>query len=132
LIPLCGFDAIFHGKLFRSRSRGICKFDFWKHSKLRFVSISKIRNFAFEEFQKFQARATAAILAPFQAPRLSAVALGAVTKMEIVVRGGLPPRRTGPASLPAPPAAESAGPDDAGCAKSETGPRACAAGQPVD
>jgi hypothetical protein len=41
-----------------------------------------------------EARATAAILAPFQAPRLSAVALGQVTKMTVIVKGGLPPRDT--------------------------------------
>lgn len=47
-----------------------------------------------------EARATAAILAPFQSPRLSAVAVGAVTKMIVEVKGGLPPRDT--RALPAP------------------------------
>lgn len=38
-------------------------------------------------------------LAPYQSPRLSAVAVGTVTKMVVIVKGGLPPRDT---SDPAP------------------------------
>ena len=53
-----------------------------------------------------EARATAAILAPFQSPRLSAVAVGAVTKMVVVVKGGLPPRDTRALPAIAPPAVE--------------------------
>ena len=41
-----------------------------------------------------EARATAAILAPFQSPRLSAAAVGQVTKLTVIVKGGLPPRDT--------------------------------------
>jgi hypothetical protein len=71
-----------------------------------------------------EARATAAILAPFQAPRLSAVALGAVNKMIVEVIGGLPPRNTrGPPAI-APPATESGvvGPADAGVGGGVAGP----------
>jgi hypothetical protein len=39
-----------------------------------------------------EARTTAIALAQFQAPKLSAVALGQVTKMTVVVKGGIPPR----------------------------------------
>lgn len=42
---------------------------------------------------------TARDLAPFQSPKLSAVAVGQVRKMVVVVKGGLPPRDT--SSLPA-------------------------------
>jgi hypothetical protein len=61
-----------------------------------------------------EARTTAGILAAYQSPRLSAVALGQVSKMVVVVKGGLPPRDTR-----ALPAAESGGvagpePDNAG------------------
>jgi hypothetical protein len=45
LIPLCGFAR---------SSRAICKFDFCKNSKLRFVRISTTRNLDFEDFQKLQ------------------------------------------------------------------------------
>jgi hypothetical protein len=61
-----------------------------------------------------EARITAAALAPFQSPRLSAVALGPVTKMTITVRGGLPPRPIEAAALPAPPATGITGSDDNG------------------
>jgi hypothetical protein len=67
-----------------------------------------------------EARATAAQLAPFQSPRLSAVAVGQVTKMVVVVKGGLPPRNTSSLPAIAPPEAESAiaGPDGPGGATS--------------
>jgi hypothetical protein len=58
-----------------------------------------------------EARSTAAILAPFQAPKLSAVALGRVQKMVVIVKGGLPPRQTEAPAI-APPATGIAGPDD--------------------
>jgi hypothetical protein len=66
-----------------------------------------------------EARTTAGILAAYQSPRLSAVALGAVTKMIVEVKGGLPPRNTSSAPAIAPPVAESGGvagpePDNAG------------------
>jgi hypothetical protein len=32
------------------------------------------------------------MLPPYQSPRLSAVAVGQVTKMTVIVKGGLPPR----------------------------------------
>ena len=41
-----------------------------------------------------EARLTATVLAQYQSPRLSAVAVGQVTKMIVTVRGGLPPRDT--------------------------------------
>ena len=41
-----------------------------------------------------EARTTANMLLQFQVPKLSAVAVGAVTKMVVTVRGGLPPRDT--------------------------------------
>jgi hypothetical protein len=40
------------------------------------------------------AQRCSADLSQYQSPRLSAVAVGQVTKMEIVVKGGLPPRNT--------------------------------------
>jgi hypothetical protein len=40
-----------------------------------------------------EARITAAALAPYQFPRLSAVAVGAVTKMTVQVVGGIPARK---------------------------------------
>jgi hypothetical protein len=96
-----------------------------------------------------EARITATALAIYQSPRLSAVAVGQVTKMTVVVKGGLPPRRIEalPAPAPtalakepplpglpprryaplpaiAPPATGTVGPDDAGGAQSETSLRA--------
>jgi hypothetical protein len=61
-----------------------------------------------------EARATAAQLAPFQSPRLSAVAVGPVRTMTVIVEGGLPPRNTGIESptLPAPTRGAVNGPDD--------------------
>jgi hypothetical protein len=47
-----------------------------------------------------EARLTAAALAPYQSPRLSAVAVGQVTKMTVQVIGGIPAR---PKSAIAPP-----------------------------
>jgi hypothetical protein len=41
-----------------------------------------------------EARLAAIALAQYQAPRLSAVAVGQVTKLVVVVKGGLPPRNT--------------------------------------
>jgi hypothetical protein len=63
-----------------------------------------------------EARLAAIALAQYQSPRLSAVAVGAVTKMIVEVRGGLPPRNTSPAQAITPPATEDgvAGPADAG------------------
>jgi hypothetical protein len=63
-----------------------------------------------------EARITAAALAPYQSPRLGAVAVGQSTKMTVVVKGGLPPRDTSSLPAIAPPSAESAiaGPDGAG------------------
>jgi len=50
-----------------------------------------------------EARTTAGILAAYQAPRLSSVAVGGFTKMIIEVVNGLPPRDTRDArSLPPP------------------------------
>ena len=40
---------------------------------------------------------TARDLAQYQSPKLAAVAMGQVTKMTVVVRGGLPPRPEAPA-----------------------------------
>jgi hypothetical protein len=47
-----------------------------------------------------EARITAAALAPYQSPRLSAVAVGPVQKMVVTVVGGIPAR---PRVSPAPP-----------------------------
>jgi hypothetical protein len=48
-----------------------------------------------------EARVTAAALTPYQSPRLSAVAVGQVTKMTVQVIGGIPRRpRTPPAGTP--------------------------------
>jgi hypothetical protein len=60
-----------------------------------------------------EARATAAQLAPFQSPRLSAVAVGPARTMTVIVKGGLPPRNTAieAPALPAPPGGVAAGPD---------------------
>jgi hypothetical protein len=40
-----------------------------------------------------EARITATALAKFQSPKLSAVATGQGTKMTVIVKGGLPPRK---------------------------------------
>jgi hypothetical protein len=40
-----------------------------------------------------EARTTAMALAQFQSPKLSAIAVGQVTKMTVIVEGGLPPRK---------------------------------------
>jgi hypothetical protein len=73
-----------------------------------------------EDSYRFWFRAYQSIcesVAQYQSPKLSAVAVGQVTKLVVVVKGGLPPRNTSPAI--APPAAESGGvagpePDNAG------------------
>jgi hypothetical protein len=51
-------------------------------------------------------------LAQYQSPKLSAVATGQVTKMTVVVKGGLPPRKIEASALPAPLSGVVAGPDD--------------------
>jgi len=80
------------------------------------VRVNDNPNMDEDKFRAYNALAMHAArdLAPYQSPRLTAAAVGQVTKMVVTVRGGLPPRDTSSPEI-APPAAESrvAGPDDA-------------------
>jgi hypothetical protein len=75
-----------------------------------------------EDSYRFWFRAYQSIcesVAQYQSPKLSAVAVGQVTKLVVVVKGGLPPRNTSSLPATALPTAESGGvagpePDNAG------------------
>jgi hypothetical protein len=73
------------------------------------VRVNDNPNMDEDKFRAYAAQAMHAArdLAPYQSPRLSAVAVGQVTKMVVTVKGGLPPRDTSSLPAIASPAAES-------------------------
>jgi hypothetical protein len=74
----------------------------------RVVRVNDNPNMDEDKFRAYavQAMQAARDLAPYQSPRLSTVAVGQATRKEVVVIGGLPPRKIGP-PIPAPPAIQS-------------------------
>jgi hypothetical protein len=72
------------------------------------VRVNDNPNMDEDKFRAYAALATqtARDLAQYQSPKLSAVAVGQVSKMTVIVKGGLPPRNTSSAPAIAPPAAE--------------------------
>jgi hypothetical protein len=96
----------------------------WRAAQREDGTIERVNNNPnyHEDSYRFWFRAYQSIcesVAQYQSPKLSAVAVGQVTKLVVVVKGGLPPRNTSSLPATALPTAESGGvagpePDNAG------------------